>query len=171
MCVQNSLAGLGGVWLGPMRCQRMRLFMAVPVTPSAVLSDFGSRRYRHFCHLQLSPILGSSPPPWRPYLCHAGLRLCRHIRPLSSQWYFNVNSLPECTGLKSHQAVPVLVPDAELYDRFKEYTKWKKQNVTVVFAHNNLFAQVLQWVLQRHLLAPLPLHARQNSLRYPDLAG
>jgi hypothetical protein len=67
--------------------------------------------------------------------------------------------------------VPVLVPDAELYDRFKEYTNRKKQNVTVVFAHNNVFAQVLQRVLQRHLLAPLPLHARQNSLRYPDLAG
>jgi hypothetical protein len=67
--------------------------------------------------------------------------------------------------------VPVLVPDAELYDRFKEYTKWKKQNVTVVFAHNNVFTQVLQRMLQRHLLAPLPLYARQNSLRYPDLAG
>jgi hypothetical protein len=75
------------------------------------------------------------------------------------------------TGLKSHQAVPVLVPDAEVYDRYKEYTKWKKQYVTVVIAHNNVFVQVLQWVLQRHLLAPLPLHARQNSLRYPDLAG
>jgi hypothetical protein len=85
--------------------------------------------------------------------------------------FINVNSLPKCTGLKSHQAVPVLVPDAELYDRFKEYTKWKKQNVTVVFDHNNVFAQVLQRVLQRHLLAPLPFHARQNSLRYPDLAG
>jgi hypothetical protein len=67
--------------------------------------------------------------------------------------------------------VPVLVPDAELYDRFKEHTKLKKQNVSVVFAHNNVFVQVLQRVLQRHLLAPLPFHARQNSLRYPDLAG
>ena len=32
-------------------------------------------------------------------------------------------------GLKSHQAVPVLVRDAEMYDRFKEYTTGRKTSL------------------------------------------
>ncbi len=43
----------------------MQLFMAVPMTPSAAMSDIDGRRYRRF-----STILGSSPPPWRPCSCH-----------------------------------------------------------------------------------------------------
>ncbi len=53
-----------------------------PCPTSAAVSDIGGRvRHRQpcptwrpeispICHLQLSPILGSSPPPWRPCSCH-----------------------------------------------------------------------------------------------------
>jgi hypothetical protein len=47
-------------------CLWMQLFMAVPMTPSAAVADFGGRRYRRFIPFNF----GSSPPPWRPCSCH-----------------------------------------------------------------------------------------------------
>ncbi len=62
-----SFGCLRGLWSGWVGCLWMQLFMAVPI----------GRRVRlwrpeisRICPLQLSPILGSSPPPWRP---------CSHI--------------------------------------------------------------------------------------------
>ncbi len=42
-----SFGGLRGLWSGCLGCLWMQLFMAVPMTPSAV-SDFGGRRYHWF---------------------------------------------------------------------------------------------------------------------------
>ncbi len=49
----------------------MLLFMAIAMIPSAALSDFGGRKYRRFCSVQLSPIFGSSHTVWRPCFCVA----------------------------------------------------------------------------------------------------
>ncbi len=43
-----SFGGLRGLWLGCVGCLWMQLFMAVPMTPSAAVSDFGGRRYHLF---------------------------------------------------------------------------------------------------------------------------
>jgi hypothetical protein len=61
-----SFGGLRGLWSRCAGCLLwMQLFMAVPMTPSAAMSDIDDRRFRRF-----SPILGSSPPLWRPCSCH-----------------------------------------------------------------------------------------------------
>ncbi len=43
-----SIGGLMGLWSRCVECFWMQLFMAVPMTPSAVVADFGGRRYRRF---------------------------------------------------------------------------------------------------------------------------
>ncbi len=43
-----SFSGLRGLWSECVGCLWMQLFMAVPVTPSAAVSDFGGRRYHRF---------------------------------------------------------------------------------------------------------------------------
>ncbi len=40
--------GLRGLWSRCVECFWMQLFMAVPMTPSAAVADFGGRRYRRF---------------------------------------------------------------------------------------------------------------------------
>jgi hypothetical protein len=60
-----SFGGLRGLWSRWVGFLWMQLFMAVPMTPSAAMSDIDGRRFRQF-----SPILGSSPPLWRPCSCH-----------------------------------------------------------------------------------------------------
>jgi hypothetical protein len=59
----GGLRGLGSRCVG---CLCMQLFMAVPMTPSAAVADFGGRKYRRFIPFNF----GSSPPPWRPCSCH-----------------------------------------------------------------------------------------------------
>jgi len=43
-----SFGGLRGLWSRCVGCSWMQLFMAVPMTPSAAVADFGGRRYRRF---------------------------------------------------------------------------------------------------------------------------
>ncbi len=43
-----SFGGLRGLWSRCMGYFWMQLFMAVPMTPSAAVADFGGRRYRRF---------------------------------------------------------------------------------------------------------------------------
>ncbi len=43
-----SFGGLRGLWSRCVGCFWMQLFMAVPMTPSAAVADFGGRRYRRF---------------------------------------------------------------------------------------------------------------------------
>ncbi len=43
-----SFGGLRGLWSRCVGCFWMQLFMAVPMTPSAAVADFGGRRYRWF---------------------------------------------------------------------------------------------------------------------------
>ncbi len=44
----SSFGGLRGLWSGCLGCLWMHLFMAVPMRPSATLSDIGGRRYLRF---------------------------------------------------------------------------------------------------------------------------
>jgi hypothetical protein len=66
----------------------MRLFMAVPMIPSAALSDFGGRKYRRFCSVQLSPILAAPLLYGVPVFVSRGLRICTQNKPLSSHSTF-----------------------------------------------------------------------------------
>ena len=68
--VWSSFGGPRGLWSRYMGCLWMQLFMAVPMTPLAAVSDIDGRRYRRF-----SPILGSSPPPWRPMFLSPAINL------------------------------------------------------------------------------------------------
>ncbi len=43
-----SFGGLRGLWSRCVGCAWMQLFMAVPMTSSAAVADFGGRRYRRF---------------------------------------------------------------------------------------------------------------------------
>ncbi len=43
-----SFDGLRGLWSRCVGCFWMQLFMAVPMTPSAAVADFGGQRYRRF---------------------------------------------------------------------------------------------------------------------------
>ncbi len=58
-----SFDGLRGLWSRCVGCLWMQLFMGVPMTTSQL-------EILPIYPLQLSPILGSSPPPWRPCPCH-----------------------------------------------------------------------------------------------------
>jgi hypothetical protein len=68
--VWSSFAGLRGLWPRCVGCLWMQLFIAVPMTPSAAVSDIDGRRYRRF-----SAILGSSPPPRRPLFLSLAINL------------------------------------------------------------------------------------------------
>ena len=61
-----SFGGLRGLWSRCVGYFWMQLFMAVPMTPSEAVADFGGRRYCRFIPFNF----GSSPPPWRPCSCH-----------------------------------------------------------------------------------------------------
>ncbi len=73
-----SFGGLRGLWSRCVGCFWMQLFMAVPMTPSAAVADFGGQRYRRFIPFNFS----SSPPPWRPCSCdrQESYRRCRRHR-------------------------------------------------------------------------------------------
>ncbi len=46
--VKSCFCGLRGLWSGCVGCPWMHLFMAVPMIPSAAMSDVGGWRYRRF---------------------------------------------------------------------------------------------------------------------------
>ncbi len=48
-----SFGGLRGLWLRCVGCLWMQIFIAVPMTPLAVVADFGGRRYRQFIPFNL----------------------------------------------------------------------------------------------------------------------
>ncbi len=48
-----SFGSLRGLWSRRVDCLWMQLFMAVPMTPSAAVADFGSRRYCRFIPFNL----------------------------------------------------------------------------------------------------------------------
>ncbi len=79
--VWSSFGGLRGLWPRWVRCLWIQLFIAVPMTSSAAVSDIDGRRYRRF-----SPILGSSPPPWRPLFLSPAKKIIADVVVTGDNW-------------------------------------------------------------------------------------
>ncbi len=107
--VWSSMGGLRGLWSGCVRCLFMCLFMAVPMTSSAGVSDPGGRRY--YCLLAAVFLFLLS-----------GSQFCRKNRPLSSQQFIaGVNKTGHKIFPQFHWNLPEIIKKHKLYRKCQRH--------------------------------------------------